>query len=256
MVISSLQQHLLNYLYPQIAPLMAKIQNFRPSLPFSATIMKNTLEFLVSNKDINYSKEYHKDQLLAILGIMPELNNMKHLKQTKFKITYKQRPPCNLCLKTFSSEKSLEVHMKTHESLKYKQERRALCKLCLKTFANKNILQTHIKLHNPDMDKRKQETRAPCQICSKTFGSKHILKTHIELHDNELREKKKEECIHCGEVVRDKRNLLKHIRFIHRKEKLFKCKHCGREDYSKDKLQRHVKYNHGKTNLDDSITKI
>ena len=203
---------------------------------------------------------------------------------------------CNICTKLFSTSKILKAHLKTHDISEYKQERQTVCNVCSKTFANKHILKTRMNLHDPQSEKYNpgssilQANSYDCDMCPLKLGTKvklgkHMLKTHGNKHQvtcsycmkyfsyaslskhkkycnmskeekNELKEKNKVTCGDCGKVVRDKTKLNRHMRFIHKQEKLFRCNHCKREDYSRENLKMHVKNCHDVANLDNSIINI
>ena len=177
-----------------------------------------------------------------------------------------------------------------------KQVDRALCNVCSKTFGNRYILRSHMKLHDPESGKYKPELdefKAKsfiCDVCSETLPSNLYLKRHMaQMHsDNhhvdcsncqksisflcitkhkklcqmseeekiEYKERNRVQCGECGKIVGNRTKLNRHVRFIHRKEKLFRCNHCEREDYSKENLKTHIKSCHREANLDESISNI
>ena len=217
-----------------------------------------------------------------------DTKNLQESKKGKKKI---DRALCNICSKTYATRAYLKDHMTTHETTNsYKSEskkinpaERAPCNVCSKTFANKNILKTHMKLHD-------SPEHSICNICSKTSSSnikllvhmarKHGKKEYIvcancgsnvsmtnmhrhqrfckksEEEKQEEKEKNQVECPECGKVLRNNTKLRRHIRFIHKQEKLFRCNHCDHEDYRKDNLRVHVKNCHGEADLDKSISNI
>ena len=166
---------------------------------------------------------------------------------------------------------------------------RALCNVCSKSLASKHILKNHMKLHDPESERHNPE-HSVCNICSKSSSSKikllvHMAKkhgkkeygfcsncgsnismTHMERHQKlckkseeekqEAKEKNQVECPDCGKVLGNNTKLRRHIRFIHKQEKLFRCNHCDHEDYRKDNLKVHVKNCHREANLDKSISNI
>ena len=119
-------------------------------------------------------------------------------------------------------------------------------------------LNTKVKLmkHMENTHGNKQQVN--CTYCMKYFSyvsiSKH--KKYCNMTEEEKsaqREKNKVKCGDCGKIVRDQTKLNRHIRFIHKKEKLFRCKLCEREDYSKENLKTHIKNCHGEENIDESV---
>ena len=69
----------------------------------------------------------------------------------------------------------------------------------------------------------------------------------------ELKPKEKVKCQTCGKTIADIRKLRRHIRFIHKQEKLFGCNHCGHQDYRKDNMKTHIKNNHSGMDINASI---
>ena len=198
-------------------------------------------------------------------------------------------------LRRMALKEHMKTH-KNSRGTKDKKIDRALCNVCSKTFGNRYILRSHMKLHDPESGKYKpgldefKATSFICDVCSETLPSnlylkRHMAKTHSDKHHVdcsncqksisylcitkhkklcqmskeekiEYKEKNRVQCGECGKIVGNRTKLNRHVRFIHRKEKLFRCNHCEREDYSKENLKTHIKGCHREANLDESISNI
>ena len=85
------------------------------------------------------------------------------------------------------------------------------------------------------------------------------IRDFVRSHKKRNRKKKKKnqvECPECGKVLGNNTKLRRHIRFIHKQEKLYRCNHCDHEDYRKDNMRVHVKNCHREADLDKSISNI
>eukprot|EP00088_Acartia_fossae_P016198 TRINITY_DN19058_c0_g2_i4.p1 TRINITY_DN19058_c0_g2~~TRINITY_DN19058_c0_g2_i4.p1 ORF type:complete len:217 (-),score=29.43 TRINITY_DN19058_c0_g2_i4:123-773(-) len=75
---------------------------------------------------------------------------------------------CDVCHKSFASEKSFKNHKMLHDGV-----RPFKCEMCPRTYITKNRLNKHVKTHTE---------RFTCDICNKSFKSNHWLKHHKMLH--------------------------------------------------------------------------
>lgn len=73
---------------------------------------------------------------------------------------------CEVCGKTFKSEKSLRIHSKRHI-----EKNKITCVICGKKFCKRSSLKLHLRVHN---HLRKYE----CDMCDKYFPSEIDLKKH------------------------------------------------------------------------------
>jgi KRAB domain-containing zinc finger protein len=193
---------------------------------------------------------------------------------------------CLDCCKTFSSINSAKshhkhMHMTYHDAFK--------CDVCLKNFKYERSLERHIELHT---DKRfmlfsrsgikpstrgvsrpskggrpgqngnsRQQTKKPptigkswekklaliessfvkCLDCNKSYSSMQSAKKHFkEVHLKLISFK----CLHCEKSFTQKGNLKVHVKNIHKKAKDYVCKFCGDAFAQKINLKVHVDKKH------------
>lgn len=77
---------------------------------------------------------------------------------------------CPICFKSFSNNRNLKRHMKTHVG-----ERRFLCSVCQKGFTRKDYLECHMRIHTG-------ERPFKCSACDFECNQKSSLRRHFEKH--------------------------------------------------------------------------
>lgn len=85
---------------------------------------------------------------------------------------------CKVCRKSYTDEKHLKMHMRSHSGLKPFN-----CQFCNKSFAYQHVLKLHQVQHYSSRVYQ-------CTLCQTTFPSKKDMETHIMTHDD------------CDDVVR------------------------------------------------------
>jgi KRAB domain-containing zinc finger protein len=169
---------------------------------------------------------------------------------------------CQICQKSFKSLSRLTIHLKNHD-------KKIECKICSKMFPSQGYLNQHMKLHvNPNSFE--------CEICDKKFNLKQTLQIHQKMHernrskpykcqrcdyatDNKIqirnhqqsheRQDKKHaamknplKCELCPVLLRDKKTLRRHIKFVHVSNP-HQCDLCGNYYKTIGTLKRHI-YGH------------
>ena len=159
---------------------------------------------------------------------------------------------CNVCGKSFFSEKYLSMHSALHgainptetllcDSFKEQQEAEAIakrggvipnaswtCKICNKTFAQNSNFKNHMRTHS-------DERPFVCDICSIGFKERYHLKKHqLFKHSTELKEK----CRVCGKRFKDSTAVRAHER-IHSDVRPYSCRRCGKAFKTSECLWHH-----------------
>ena len=162
---------------------------------------------------------------------------------------------CIKCLKVFSHDDSLKIHLRIHSG-----EKPYPCHQCLKSFMNASNLKNHLKVHSGES--HTLATNVP-KLFHKTVIWKciqvknHILAinvcleafSHVVNFKNHLKKEKPYPCNHCPKAFSLSSYLKSHLR-IHTGEKTYVCNQCTKAFSDKTSL----KYNLSKQCL-KKITK-
>ena len=133
---------------------------------------------------------------------------------------------CKVCLKFYSSKKSLKHHLRLHDPNRQPKvpktegeiERPHQCQVCLKCYTAKESLRRHMRTHDPS----RQELTHFCSQCPKSFREKD----HLSLHVTRIHGEKRFECQYCSAAFRAKTSLERH-RLVHsEKREMFQCDVC------------------------------
>ena len=160
---------------------------------------------------------------------------------------------CQVCKKSFSAEKSLDHHLKTHpeiftEDMKTKKPSIHHQKLPNKVKEDKSAeiynethvagsnLQNSIKhtpLHFPH--KPKEESKFQCKECEQSFSSGSTLKRHMKTHSKLMT------CDKCGKQF-SMDNFLIHTKSskCSKRKTVFKCKECKKKFSRVSDLNKHM----------------
>ena len=199
-------------------------------------------------------KEFNEHQLLIdhISEVHPP-----HQAQTVEEISEPKEIKCDLCPKTFLSEKWFKIHkcllpchlcgkslfnrysLNVHMKSQHYAEKPFKCTLCHRSFVNNTILKQHVKNSHG-------ERKYKCDKCPTTFNfecekNKHERAVHQGIRDII--------CSYCPQMFKDNSTLYNHIRVIHEDAKAFKCDQCGKKYAQRLQLTDHISVVHeGKKN--------
>ncbi|OWA53892.1 putative Zinc finger and SCAN domain-containing protein 22 [Hypsibius exemplaris] len=133
-----------------------------------------------------------------------------------------KRVKCETCGKSYSSRKSLKIHVRTHTGYKpYK------CSLCPKSFSQSNVLKAHINAHTGQRD-------FFCYTCGRAFTQSAHMKTHQRIHSR----RKDHTCTVCNRSFGSKGVLIRHCR-QHTGEKPYRCARCPKTFTRAESLRSH-----------------
>ena len=174
---------------------------------------------------------------------------------------------CEICYKTFRSDKYLSRHQIIHGEPQFQCEvchkkfyrkdylndhscrlpdgtlvrvvRRQnqvfirdnlICHLCGKSFVSVSNLNKHLKCHG--------EKTCECNICGKRFHYITYLKEHkAAVHEN----KYQHQCAECGKIVKTKTSLVSHMKQFHSDTPpKYTCKTCGKVFRQKGNMKTHM----------------
>lgn len=182
---------------------------------------------------------------------------------------------CEICYKTFRSDKYLSRHQIIHGEPQFQCEvchkkfyrkdylndhscrlpdgtlvrvvRRQnqvfirdnlICHLCGKSFVSVSNLNKHLKCHG--------EKTCECNICGKRFHYITYLKEHkAAVHEN----KYQHQCAECGKIVKTKTSLVSHMKQFHSETPpKYTCKTCGKVFRQKGNMKTHM-FSHSQEKL-------
>jgi uncharacterized Zn-finger protein len=84
----------------------------------------------------------------------------KHIKD-KHTDPPKPRPICNVCKKSFKTEKFLELHVQARHQ---KDQKKIVCDICNATFSRPSGLSNHMRRHGKEIGKSMKISAGPVQI--------------------------------------------------------------------------------------------
>ena len=143
---------------------------------------------------------------------------------------------CDLCPKTFETEKQMHAHKKNVHDILEKSYAEKSCAICNKDFNST----TNYKIHM--IEKHGHKGRYGCEVCGKQYQSKARFEDHKANHSKE----RPHICPTCGRTYKTKRNLDDHMR-IHTDSEGFTCGKCGKLFKTKGYLQVHMLHTHPDT---------
>jgi len=145
---------------------------------------------------------------------------------------------CDICSKSYYTNSALSNHkINIHQQQKGKHFK---CSNCYRTFRSL-LVRDHHMLNCMQVDPSKKKTAFECRLCNKMFGYKNNLVSHQKTFHGFLGKKILEyPCKHCGEIIRGKLKLSKHIIAAHPDAKGELCDLCGKSFATEIKLLRHI----------------
>lgn len=140
---------------------------------------------------------------------------------------------CNVCFRTFGSNKNLKVHQFVRAN--HAQGKHFLCTHCSFRAVSRSILTIH------ERSKHSGERPYECSFCDKRFFSELHLKNHLVCHSTE----RPFTCAFCEKGFSRKRNMEEHIRSCHSEEKPYKCDICPARFKVPQHLRIHARIHSG-----------
>lgn len=182
----------------------------------------------------------------------------KQTKQRHIEIVHNQNPDvlfkCNECSRAFGSKQALNYHIKTyHEEI----DLGLMCEICEKTFKMDHNLDQHMReVHS--------EISYECGLCISTFSRQSNLNHHYKIVHNTVMNSLYVnddptifdyfECSSCDFISREKRTLVHHEKFVHKKDELeeLSCDLCSFTTFERKTLNRHKKIIHEENQIEYS----
>ena len=155
---------------------------------------------------------------------------------------------CNICLQDFPSAESLQAHYQQHASSRQEEDGKGhLCERCSQWCPNKASVVLHHKEHKLQIMRNwrveKWGVGISCVHCDKVLRNKRNLQRHIaQLHSSSR--SYKFHCEFCGKGVDSKNNLKDHIALRHLGIKRYICEFCHQRFACAPTLRRHVLRDH------------
>ncbi|XP_068625467.1 uncharacterized protein [Battus philenor] len=173
-----------------------------------------------------------KETILAFSEPIPDhiLNpkpKKKRINQQKKKYTYEKTHTCETCGASFTSNASLQAHIRRHLGIKP-----FVCSACGYSFVTNEALRRHMLRHTGERPYR-------CRICDRSFGDYGTRQKHERLHMG-LRPYT---CSLCGKAFTYSYVLANHM-LTHTGEKKYSCGPCNKKFTKAHHLKYHNKVHH------------
>ncbi|XP_044736949.1 zinc finger protein OZF-like [Chrysoperla carnea] len=219
----------------------------------------------VSNQNKDDSKKskqnnFHDEELVEIKNEdKPELNRIKTRKKT---IQYKFEEESDGC-ENDENDSNYDSESEKSELEEAPQTNDYKCETCSKSFKKVDALGVHMKkMHNAEGVKCEkcslicyhplhlrahEKSHNKCRICNLTFSTRKKLTQHKLTHEND--DIPEITCKMCSAKLPSKDSLYRHMRFIHKIEKIRKnpkCDKCEETFKTKRILEKHMRKMHPK----------
>ena len=185
--------------------------------------------YLKTHMEVHENKRHSCEECELTFAIKSSLRKHKRYKHSGK--TFR----CPFCLKVYSGQEYVKLHIKTLHNNNYQ---RVLCTLCNQSFATKISLRAHVR----EIHKR-VKTEIKCEFCENIYTSIPSLKNHKKLQHNGKIEDLFE-CSQCGKTFSTNQSLSRHVKGVHMDKGKFKCDSCGKIISSMSNLTYHINTTH------------
>ena len=147
---------------------------------------------------------------------------------------------CPVCQKQFLNGDTFNRHMSVHLDNK---RQTLLCDLCPKTFSSQKHLTNHRRNHSRDKSDltrhmipqlSSDQSKLYCYQCLQQYDTISDYTLHMQQHEGS------HTCAICSQVFSFKSNLKRHVIQYHFKLGLIYCQICGKGTWNKSDLSRHM----------------
>lgn len=170
----SLQSPLRHYLYCHLT--RVHLQQFK---------CKHCGNFFKSSQSLKEHEEMHANDMLHTCIVCEKTYIFpKSLQQhqIKFHTVHIEddsiQNQCHICLKIYKCPRTLKKHLKTHEKRDETNRKRHLCDICGKSYASNRQLVAHHRVHSGIKP-------FSCKTCEKSFTKREYLVLHERIHTGE-----------------------------------------------------------------------
>uniref|UniRef100_A0A8C4RGI6 C2H2-type domain-containing protein n=1 Tax=Erpetoichthys calabaricus TaxID=27687 RepID=A0A8C4RGI6_ERPCA len=163
-------------------------------------------------------------QIHSTLDLHTDVTSPSHYPLTEKHVQTHFTPEfqCNVCSKTFTLQKYLNAHLKTHST-----ERMMQCEHCQECFKTIRTLKKHLQTHSTHTFN--------CTICNEDFTAEMDLLNHVQIHSTQTFV-----CNICNKQFHAHRYLTNHFK-THSLTKSFQCQHCTKSFQASFLLNKHTK---------------